>query len=419
MTGAGDEFRRGWRIVAAAAVGTAFGISALPFYTLGVFVKPIGAEFGWSRETVQWGFSVQMLGMLAVGWLYGLQTDRKGARRVALVSMVGLAIGFAALSFTSGLTGWYAGWFLVALLGAGTSPVTWTRGVNNWFDKGRGAALGLALLGTGVTGLVAPPLVTLIIASSGWRSAYLAIAAGIVLIALPVVWLFFRERESPPEEEARMLSAGASPREAFSDYRFYVLLVVFAAITFGVGGIIPNLVPLLTDRGLGPAEAAGYASMAGLAVIIGRVVAGFLLDRFWAPAVAFLFLTLPAISCLVLAQPDLPSPVLIGLSAALVGLAAGAEFDLIAFIVSRYFGMRNYGLIYSIQTVALLLAGGLAPPVFGRIYDASGSYASILYVSAALFLLAPLLLFTLGRYPNLAARAPSGAKGVPSAAPAV
>lgn len=69
--GKGAEFKRGWRIVAADAVGTAFGISALPFYTLGVFVKPLGESFGWSRETVQWGFSVQMLGMVAVGWLYG------------------------------------------------------------------------------------------------------------------------------------------------------------------------------------------------------------------------------------------------------------------------------------------------------------------------------------------------------------
>lgn len=413
------EFGRGWRIVAAGAVGTAFGISALPFYTLGVFVKPLGESFGWSRETVQWGFSVQMLGMVAVGWLYGLMTDRYGARRVALLSQVGLATGFVALALTNSIAQFYGAWFLLALLGAGTSPITWTRGVASWFDRARGAALGLALLGTGITGFLAPPLITAIIAAYGWRMAYLTMAAGILLIAVPVVWLLFRDRDTPDAAGAHMLASGASPREAFADYRFYVLLIVFAAITFGVGGIIPSLVPLLSDRGLTPAQAAGYAGMAGLAVIFGRVVAGFLLDRFWAPAVAFVFLALPVVSCLILAQPGLPSPLVLGTAAALVGLAAGAEFDLIAFMVSRYFGMRNYGLIYSIQMVALLFAGGLAPPVFGRIYDMTGSYASILYVSAVLFVAAPLLLLTLGRYPKLSERAEPMPAAVPSAAPAV
>jgi MFS family permease len=246
-------------------------------------------------------------------------------------------------------------------------------------------------------------------------------AGGILFIGVPVVWWLFKDREAPPAHEAEMLASGASPREAFRNYRFYILLIVFAAITFGVGGIIPSLVPLLTDRGLTAAEAAGYASMAGLAVILGRVIAGFLLDRFWAPGVAFVFLALPALSCFVLAQPGLPSPVMIGISVALVGLAAGAEFDLIAFIVSRYFGMRNYGLIYSIQVLALLFAGGLAPPVFGRIYDVTGSYSLILYVSAGLFIFAPLLMLTLGRYPKEFGRAEpaEAAAPAPGAAPAV
>jgi predicted MFS family arabinose efflux permease len=267
---------------------------------------------------------------------------------------------------------------------------------------------------------VAPPLVTAIIAEWGWRAAYLAISAGILLIAVPVVWLLFRDREAPPAHEAAMLAAGATARQAFASYRFYILFIVFGAITFGVGGIIPNLVPLLTDRGLEPAQAAGYASMAGLAVILGRVIAGFLLDRFWAPGVAFVFLAVPAVSCFILAAPGLPAPLLIGVAAALVGLAAGAEFDLIAFMVSRYFGMRNYGLLYSIQVVALLFAGGLAPPLFGRIYDVTGSYNVILYVCAGLFIVSPLLLLLLGRYPTYeSGAAPGEAPPAPSAAPAV
>jgi predicted MFS family arabinose efflux permease len=168
-------------------------------------------------------------------------------------------------------------------------------------------------------------------------------------------------------------------------------------------------VPLFTDGGLTPAAAAGLASLTGLAVIVGRVAAGFLVDRFWAPGVAFAFLAAPAFACLILAQPVLPPPALLGVAALTIGLAAGAEFDLIAFLVSRYFGMRHYGVIYSVQMVAMLLAGGIAPPVFGRAFDATGSYSALLWPCAIVFVAAPLLLLTLGRYPDSRAWRPAPA----------
>lgn len=402
MRGSTDEFRRGWRIIAAGAVGTAFGISALPFYTLGVFVKPVAAEFGWDRATVQAGFSMQMLALVFVGWLFGMATDRFGPRRVALLSQAGLAIGFAAVATASSLAHWLFAWALVAILGGGTSPISWTRGIADWFDRARGAALGLALVGTGLTGLFAPPILTEVVERWGWRSGYWAMAAAILLIAMPLVALLFRDRPAAEHAQEQRHDTGMPPREAFHSYRFAVLLIVFAAITFGVGGVIPTLVPLFTDRGLTPATAATLASFAGLAVIIGRVTAGFLIDRYWAPGVAFAFLIVPALACLVLAQPVLPPLWLAALSAGLVGLAAGAEFDLIAYLVSRYFGMRHYGLLYSVQMVAMLFAGGLAPPVFGWFFDQSGSYAPILYACSGLFVAAPALLLTLGRYPEAA-----------------
>ncbi len=399
------EFSRGWTIVFAAAVGTAFGISALPFYTLGVFVKPIAADTGWTRETVQLGFLAQMVGMLAVGWAYGIATDRIGARRVALWSQVGLGIGLMGIGFVGGDSRvWLAAWFMMSVLGAGTSPITWTRGIAGWFDGARGAAFGLALVGTGLTGLVAPVLLTPVIAEHGWRAGYIAMGASVILIALPVIALLFRDRPVAPGAAPAVLT-GVSRGEGVRSWRFWVLLVVIGIVSFGVGGLIPNLVPMLTDHGLTPAQAAGFAGMAGLSVMTGRVVAGFLLDRFWAPAIAVAFLTLPAISCLLLAGGALPSPVLIGIAAALIGLAAGAEFDLVAFMVSRYFGMKNYGFLYSLQTLAMMFFAGIAPPIFGRIYDSAGSYDPILTAVGLGFLLSPLLLLTLGRYPTFEASA--------------
>jgi predicted MFS family arabinose efflux permease len=178
------------------------------------------------------------------------------------------------------------------------------------------------------------------------------------------------------------------------------MALVFAAVSFGVGGLIPNLVPLLTDRGLSAAEAAGYAALLGVTVILGRVTAGFLVDRFWAPAVGIAFLSVPALACVALTGSTLPSGVATGLAAALVGLAAGAEFDLVAYLCARYFGMRRYGLLYALQSVFLMVAAGVAPLVFARTFDATGSYDAALWTAAALFAVTPWFLLTLGRYPR-------------------
>ena len=400
------ELKVGWRIILAGLIGAMFGISALPFYTLGVFIRPLSEGFGWSRAAIQLGFTVQMVGMLAVAWAYGLLTDRWGARRVALLSQVGLGLGLLAVSLVQSLPQWYAAWFLVALLGAGTSPISWTRGVAGWFDAARGTALGLTLAGTGLTAVLAPPLVTSVVAGYGWRAGYLALAAGVLLVALPVVALLFREPARAPSPVA-LAPAGLGRREAFASRRFWLMVLVFFLVTFAVSGIIPTILPLLMDRGFAAAEAALFASLAGAAVILGRVIAGILLDRFWAPAVAAAFLVLPALSCLALGTGEATDPALIAVSVVLVGLAAGAEFDIVAYMVSRYFGMAHYGLIYSQLMMAMLVGGGLGPPVFGRAYDAAGSYAPMLLSSAAIFALAPLLLLALGRYPS---QAPASAR---------
>lgn len=392
------EFSRGWKTVLGGTLGTAFGISALPFYTLGVFVKPIAEATGWSREAVQLGFAAQMIGMLLCSWAWGAAVDRWGARPIAMLSQVGLGVGLIALpSFATSLPGWYLGWGLVALLGAGTSPVTWTRGITGWFESARGAALGLALMGTGFCALIAPPAITAVIALRGWEDGYRALGVSVLLVALPLVALTFRD--SPALVDSDVPLPGVDRKAALGDFRFWIMLFVFASMTLAIAGIIPTIVPLLTDGGMDAAQAAGYAALAGLAVIIGRVGAGLLIDRFWAPAVATVLLAVPAIACLLLIGP-LPAPPLIALAVFLVGLAAGAEFDVVAYLTGRYFGMRNYGFLYAIQTVGMLLAGGLSPALFGRIFDTTGSYDTALMVACGIFVLVPPLLLLMGRYPR-------------------
>ena len=400
-----SEFRRdrAWQIVLAATVGCAFGLTALPFYTLGMVAKPLAAEFGWGRAVAQSGIVFSALGVLSSAWLVGALIDRYGPRRVALFSQFGLALGFVGFAIQSGTpTWWYANWFVLAVFGVGTTPITWSRGVAAWFERQRGLALGLGLMGTGVTAFAAPPLMGAAIATYGWRWGYAGIAIAIVLIALPTTYFLFRERASvddatgkagPASRPESLEATGVTLGEAVRGYRFWVLVVVFF-FTAGVpSGLIPNVVPMLTDGGMTVTQAAGYASLIGVFVIAGRLLAGWLLDRLWAPIVGAIVMMPTAIACWLLEAQTMPA-----LAAAFIGLAGGAEFDLMAYILVKYFGMRHYGKIYAWQWASFTIAAGVGPLLLGRIYDATGTYAAALAAAAIAMLIAPLLLFTLGPY---------------------
>ena len=139
------------------------------------------------------------------------------------------------------------------------------------------------------------------------------------------------------------------------------------------------------------------ASLIGYSVVVGRLLGGYLLDHFWAPGVAAIILSLPAIAVYALSQPDL-SFVMAAAAICLLGLAAGVEYDLMAYIVSRYFGMANYAAIYGCLYGFFALGAGLAPMVFGWAYDSAGNYDGILKVAAVLFLVGALPLLLLGKY---------------------
>ncbi|MDX2222574.1 MAG: MFS transporter, partial [Rhodospirillaceae bacterium] len=295
----------------------------------------------------------------------------------------------------------------MALIGTGTNPVTWTKSVTGWFERNRGLALGITMAGTGVVGTFAPVAANALIADVGWRGAYQALGLAIAVIGLPVLWLFFRDRHPPARAAASSATAtppaprgeGLETRAVLRSYRFWALGVAMLLICGCVAGLITNLVPLLTDKGLPRGEAAGYAAMVGVSVIVGRIVAGYLIDIVWAPAVAFVFLAAPAVSCIVLTG-DALTPTLLWIAVPLIGLAAGAELDLLAFLTARYFGIRNYGVLYGAQYGFFSVGSGFAPAIFGAVFDITGSYATILYISAGCFLVGAALILTLGKYPE-------------------
>lgn len=404
MTRSYAEFKTGWQPLLGAILGVAAGLTGIVFYTHGVFVLPITEEFGWSRGATQFAFTFVMISAALTGPMIGGLSDKFGARRVALISLFALSLSFASLSLTTdNILVYYALWIVMAVIAAGTFPVTWTRGVNSWFDQNRGLALGMTMMGTGLVAAVGPAYAAWLIESFGWRDAYRAIGATLLVIAFPVVYLFFRERDAA-EVAVHSTSAntGFTLQEALASYRFWAMGIALLFICYGVGGLITNLVPMLTDKGLDLSYAVEKAGLVGIMVIVGRLVVGYLVDRVWAPAVACVFCILPAASCVILAQ-DMPSGLMISVAAMAIGLAAGAELDIIAYMSSRYFGLKNYGKIYGAQFVFFAVGSGAAPAVFGWSQDITGSYAFILYSSAVLFVIGALLMLVMGQYPTFKA----------------
>ncbi|MEM7568610.1 MAG: MFS transporter [Pseudomonadota bacterium] len=406
QAGQTGEVSRGLPVLIACMVGMMFGISAVPFYTLGIFAVPVMGEFEWTGAQYQGAFTFMLAGALAgpfTGWL----CDKLGNRVVALTSITLFSVAFAAIGVltTQSIWSFYACWAVMAFVAQGTGPIPWTRAIGEWFYARRGLALGIALMGSGVAAFFLPPLTTAIIGATGWRTTYMILGAMIFCIAFPTVWWGLRRAPQWVLDDGASLRGGMSAQYGYSlgdalrSYRFWVIALAFSFISLGVAGIISNLVPLLVDRGFTPQLAAGFAAIIGASVILGRLVVGALLDRFWGPAIAFVLMALPAASCILLASADLPLA-LTGAAVFVVGFAAGAEFDIIAYFVTRYFGLKNYGKIYGVIYTIFFLGAGLAPMIFARVYDQAQSYNPILLVSAGTFLFSAALLLTLGRYPD-------------------
>tara|TARA_B110000902_G_scaffold107899_1_gene127509 strand:+ start:985 stop:2232 length:1248 start_codon:yes stop_codon:yes gene_type:complete len=404
-----NEFRRGYKPLLGALIGAGCGLSSVCFYTNGVFVAAISEDMNWSRGAIQVGVSIMILIAVitapTVGWLI----DRYGARRIALISLPLFGITLSGMSLvTDQIWTFYAGWTVMSIFAAGTLPITWTKVVNGWFDDFRGMALGLTLAGTGIAATLAPSYVVWLIDIMGWRNAYVALAFTVMGISLPSVYLLFKE---PVESQSgkvnqidaaiskqHLMATGLSVKEALKGYRFWVLSISLLLVAASISGVITNFVPLLTDKGLSFADAARYAGLIGVSVIGGRLVAGFLMDRLWAPMIAAIFLCMPCLAAFILTTGNI-SPMLLGLSALIVGLAAGAELDLMAFLVSRYFGLKHYGALYGGIYIFFSIGAGLAPAMFGWTYDMFGHYQAVLYIAAISSMIGACLMLTLGRYP--------------------
>ena len=253
---------------------------------------------------------------------------------------------------------------LSGLVGVGQNPTAYSKVLAAYFDRRRGLAMGLALAGVGLGTALMPALSARLIEHVGWRTTYACLGAVILVLAfLPVLfWL-----PEPPRRAAQaattVLPGLTVFAEAIRSRGYWTLAIAFFLTTVAINGALVHVVPLLTDRGMTTSAAAGTIAAAGMALIAGRVAAGYVMDRVFAPYVAMASLLGPMAGLAILGWNALSlSPFV---ATALLGLGIGVEVDLMSFLVTRYFGLRAFGALHGLMFAALVLGNAVGASALG------------------------------------------------------
>jgi MFS family permease len=387
----------GWRVVLAACLGVMAGFGSLFVYTFSVFVKPLAAEFGWSREAISSGFAVAAVTLGVCSPLLGGWIDRFGPRRIILVCMTIYGCAIASLSLLhSGVWQFYVTCFVLGAVGNGAAHLAYSRSISTWFQRRLGMALAFVMAGAGLGAMVLPVLAQSIVSKSGWRAAYASLGVLALLLGLPLSWAYVRERGVAGHEAAPVVRSGMTWQQGLCSSAFWIVTAILFVSSISMNGAITHLSALLTDRGLTAGGAALCASVLGGSSLLGRIVVGWLLDRFFGPRVALAINLITALGIFLLARAtSFPAGCL---AAALIGVGAGGEAAITPYLLTRYFGLRAFSTLYGLTWTFYAAAGAIGPVILGRAFDATGSYASLLILLATALALAAATNLFLPRY---------------------
>ena len=387
----------GWRVVLAACLGVMAGFGSLFVYTFSVFVKPLAAEFGWSREAISSGFAIAAITLGFISPLLGRWIDRFGPRRIILVCMTIYVCAIASLSLLhSGLWQFYVSCFALGVVGNGAAHLAFSRSISTWFQRRLGMALAFVMVGAGLGAMILPVVAQSIISRSGWRAAYASLGGLALLLGLPLSWRYIREREVIGHGFAPVVHSGMTWQQGLRSFAFWVITAILFVSSISMNGAITHLSALLTDRGLTAGNAALCASVLGGSSLLGRIVVGWLLDRFFGPRIAFAINLITALGIFLLARAtSFPSGCL---AAALIGVGAGGEAAITPYLLTRYFGLRAFSTLYGLTWTFYAAAGAIGPVILGHAFDATGSYSTFLVLLAAALGLAAATNLLLPRY---------------------
>jgi MFS family permease len=367
-----DPRYKGWGVVVAAFFGVMIGYSVLIPYTFSLFLKPLSATFGWRRDQISVAFGCVAVTVALCAPLVGRLLDRYGPRRTILPCMAAFGVGFASLSLlTPNLVHFYLVFIFLGLAGNGTTQLAYSRAVSTWFFEHRGMALSLIAAGAGVGAMTLPLLAAWLIKQYGWRASYGVLGILVLAVSFPLTSLLARESPGHAKPTANPGNRVLLPLIRTRPFLLLVLTIFLYSISFN--SVISHLSALLTDRGLSLKTSAQVLSILGACSLAGRLVTGYLLDRFFGVRVSIILLLTTAGGILLLSRGT-TSAAFIGV--AMIGFAAGGESDITPYLLSRYFSLRNFSTLYGLAWTAYAIGTAVGPVLMGRLYTSTGSYQS-------------------------------------------
>ena len=373
------------RILLGSFFGVTCGYSSTYFYSSGLFLIPVSRDLGLTRGQVSLANLGNFFLIAALAPLLGRAVDRFGARSVGILSLLGLAVAFLLCAWlTSGLWTLVGTSLLIALLGGGSSSVSFSRLVVDAFDRRRGMALAFMQTGAGVGAFLIPLILSTDLNASDWRAAYRTLAY-IVLAAALVVALLIHATPIAGTSAIRSSKAvnDVGGRDVWKMRAFRMLAAAFFLAGAALAGAVVHFVPMMIDGGVSSAQAAKLASVLGVALICGRLLIGLLLDRFVPEIVAATVLLVTSVGLTVLAFAGAAIGVV---GAIFVGAGIGSEVDLLSYLTARHFPRERYGTAYGGTFGVFLFGSATGPALIGFLFDRTGSYRSG-YLLAALFLI--------------------------------
>lgn len=411
-----DEWRRNWTLVLAASIG--FSFQSVMASGTGLFIEPLSKEFGWSRTEISWGLSIGSIISVLLSPLFGMLIDRWGTRRLALPGLALTAVATASFSLLTGsLIQWIALWVFWALASETAKSNVWSTAVASVFSRSRGLALGITLAGTALAQAVNPPLTNWLITNHGWRAAFFWVGVGWGGFALLLCCLFLydiRDRQRLQLRRFEGISDSAADRsqpaasldlpgltvpQAWRDrslWRVAMSTLIMMILTIA---LLVHQFPILTEAGVSRQNAAYLSSIGGLAGILGKVLTGWLLDRYRANWVGGITLASTALAFGLL-HDAIRTPALIAVAIAINGYSSGTKLQICGYLTTRYGGLRNFATIFGFMASVIALGAGFGPVLGGLIYDSYGGYGPLLVLGVVGSLISGWLIFGLAPYPE-------------------
>lgn len=394
-----NEWRQGWKTLLSAFF--CYGVGSVYTGMLTLFISPLANEFGWSRTVITAGLlGVAVICLFAMPFV-GMLVDRWGSKRVGLPGMVIYCSGIALLGTTSGsVLHWWALWLVVSVGVMLVHIMVWVAAVGRMFDKARGKAMAVMMCGNGAIQAVYPILLNWVIENHGWRAGFFSFGAAGALLALPLLIFLFSEGDQrvASTQVATPPLTGMAPRDAFRSWTFYRIALVTLLMTSSIIALAVHFMPIMTGLGIDRSRVAEALPLIGIGAIIGRLGTGALLDRFHGALIGAGGCLVPTMAVATILFVGVDDG-MIYVVATLLGLGLGIEIDIVAYVSTRYFGLKHYGTIFGAIGGVMTFASGAGPMIGGAMYDLSGSYTILLIGTFGAFLTCAVLVGSLGRYP--------------------